>query len=223
MTLVILNRVFKVDYSWALIYFMAIFCIFLPYAYLKNTSDNKERIIEYGWKNILSNIVGKSKKPRECNGNSSKNCVQDINKPITREETRVRPENKIVSNTRKVNDTTERDTSCQNMRNDTNIPKGKIRKLKNHDNSILSVKRLGHEPKRNKWLPTVLCAIEKGIEDKKVYRKQFTGDCKSNVSLQKDISLVDLELEGDKIFNYNENSSYICQKSNSDMAKNLTT
>ena len=32
--------------------------VILPYSFLKNTSDNKERIIEQGWMNIFQNIFG---------------------------------------------------------------------------------------------------------------------------------------------------------------------
>ena len=32
--------------------------VILPYSFLKNTSDNKERIIEQGWMNIFKNIFG---------------------------------------------------------------------------------------------------------------------------------------------------------------------
>ena len=35
--------------------------IFMPYAFLMNTSHNKARIIESGWKNVLRNIFIDSK------------------------------------------------------------------------------------------------------------------------------------------------------------------
>jgi hypothetical protein len=37
---------------------MILFDIILPHAFLMNTSQNKNRIVELGWKNILKNIVG---------------------------------------------------------------------------------------------------------------------------------------------------------------------
>ena len=40
------------------IHFEAIYAILIPYSLLKNTSDNKNRIIEAGWKNIFKNILG---------------------------------------------------------------------------------------------------------------------------------------------------------------------
>ena len=35
---------------------MVLFLVILPYSYLANTSDNKRRIAEEGWKNVLRNI-----------------------------------------------------------------------------------------------------------------------------------------------------------------------
>lgn len=40
---------------------VALFCVILPYAFLMNTSHNKNRIIEVGWKNIIKNIIGQYK------------------------------------------------------------------------------------------------------------------------------------------------------------------
>ena len=40
------------------IHFEAVYAILIPYALLMNTSDNKDRIIEAGWKNIFRNILG---------------------------------------------------------------------------------------------------------------------------------------------------------------------
>ena len=42
-----------------LIYLLLLYMVILPYSFLKNTSDNKERIIEQGWMNIFKNIFGK--------------------------------------------------------------------------------------------------------------------------------------------------------------------
>ena len=48
--------------SWRLsilIHEMFCYCVFTPYVFLMNTSDNKNRIIKYGWRNVLKNIMGK--------------------------------------------------------------------------------------------------------------------------------------------------------------------
>ena len=37
----------------------ALYLVFLPYASLMNTSHNKERVIEHGWKSVLRNLIGR--------------------------------------------------------------------------------------------------------------------------------------------------------------------
>ena len=59
-----------------LIQIMTLYMIILPYAFLMNTSHNKNRIIEHGWVNIFKNIIGK---PNNCisvnNSDSSEDNV----------------------------------------------------------------------------------------------------------------------------------------------------
>ena len=42
----------------SLCHVMLVYHIILPYAFLMNTSHNKDRIIENGWKNVIKNIFG---------------------------------------------------------------------------------------------------------------------------------------------------------------------
>ena len=41
--------------------------ILMPYAFLMNTSHNKNRIVEHGWKNVLRNMIGIKTRPSSCN------------------------------------------------------------------------------------------------------------------------------------------------------------
>ena len=43
-----------------LLQMVMLYMIILPYAFLMNTSDNKNRVIEHGWKNVVMNIIGRS-------------------------------------------------------------------------------------------------------------------------------------------------------------------
>ena len=43
-----------------LLQMVMLYMIILPYAFLMNTSDNKNRVIEHGWKNIVMNIIGRA-------------------------------------------------------------------------------------------------------------------------------------------------------------------
>ena len=43
-----------------LLQMVMLYMIILPYAFLMNTSDNKNRVVEHGWKNIVMNVIGRS-------------------------------------------------------------------------------------------------------------------------------------------------------------------
>ena len=38
---------------------MLFYCIIVPHSFLMNTSDNKNRIMEYGWKGVIQNLIGR--------------------------------------------------------------------------------------------------------------------------------------------------------------------
>ena len=40
---------------------MSLYMILLPYAFLMNTSHNKNRLVEYGWSNVIKNVLMKQK------------------------------------------------------------------------------------------------------------------------------------------------------------------
>ena len=41
-----------------LLQIMTLYFVFLPYSFLMNTSHNKNRVVEIGWKNVFRNILG---------------------------------------------------------------------------------------------------------------------------------------------------------------------
>ena len=50
----------KTSYT-TLIQIMILYMILLPYSFLMNTSHNKNRIVEYGWSNVIKNVLMKQK------------------------------------------------------------------------------------------------------------------------------------------------------------------
>ena len=60
-TVIIHTIHFTTNASWklsTLIHEMVFYCILVPHAFLMNTSDNKYRILEYGWRNVIKNLLG---------------------------------------------------------------------------------------------------------------------------------------------------------------------
>jgi hypothetical protein len=58
------------------------YLIILPHVFIMNTSHNKNRIIEYGWKNVLLNLVGWQNTSQESIDNNAKDasCNENRNK-----------------------------------------------------------------------------------------------------------------------------------------------
>ena len=66
-----------------LVFWISIFVLYLiilPYFRLVNTSHNKDRVVEYGWKNVLGNLFGNKWRliTSCCNGRIQKNNVSEI-------------------------------------------------------------------------------------------------------------------------------------------------
>ena len=60
-TVIIHTIHFTTNASWklsTLIHEIVFYCILVPHAFLMNTSDNKYRILEYGWRNVIKNLLG---------------------------------------------------------------------------------------------------------------------------------------------------------------------
>ena len=55
---VILAIIVRTGYL-TLLQFIIPYMLILPYAFLMNTSHNKNRVIEHGWKNVFMNVVRK--------------------------------------------------------------------------------------------------------------------------------------------------------------------
>ena len=55
---VILSFTVKTSYA-TLVQWIFLYMILLPYAFLMNTSHNKNRIVEYGWINVFKNLITK--------------------------------------------------------------------------------------------------------------------------------------------------------------------
>ena len=58
-TVVILLALTKGTTLLSLMHGMVFYAILIPRTFLMNTSHNKNRIVENGWKNVMKNVIGK--------------------------------------------------------------------------------------------------------------------------------------------------------------------
>ena len=78
--MVIIVSTVKTSYT-TLIQVMFLYMIILPYAFLMNTSHNKKRIVEYGWSNVLKNLIIKPNNSVKDDNNSLKSNIRPYHIP----------------------------------------------------------------------------------------------------------------------------------------------
>ena len=64
---------------------MVVYDVLLPYSFLMNTSHNKDRVVQLGWKNVFKNIIGKGNNSVENDANIS-NETKRKRKPLHKEK-----------------------------------------------------------------------------------------------------------------------------------------
>ena len=97
---------FTIKTSFAtLVHFMFLYMVLLPYAFLMNTSHNKNRIVEYGWRNVFSNLIMKiNNSVSHDNGNNNENTgVYNISKNLPIRQYPVA--NKMIGNSSQIHNT----------------------------------------------------------------------------------------------------------------------
>ena len=78
--MVIIVSTVKTSYT-TLIQIMFLYMILLPYTFLMNTSHNKKRIVEYGWSNVLKNLIIKPNNSIRDDNNSLKSNIRPYHIP----------------------------------------------------------------------------------------------------------------------------------------------
>ena len=83
------------------IHFQSIYFILVPYAFLMNTSDNKFRVIQNGWRSVFRNIVGKQVTVGEVEqSNAASDKIVTRNKPSTQKENTNTNHQKLMAGTK---------------------------------------------------------------------------------------------------------------------------
>ena len=61
---------------------MIMYMVVIPYTFLMNTSDNKNRVLEYGWRNVFQNLLGRKNNrrisPREASNNNLRTAPKKV-------------------------------------------------------------------------------------------------------------------------------------------------
>ena len=183
---------------------MILYLILLPRAFLMNTSHNKGRVIEHGWKNILRNTLGLSPKSSNSNSNQERERVENEISSRSRKKRAKRHgmSSKIASSTtdkpsligstsilkKAINEDV---SECRNVNQERNQERAEI---------IMNPSTLERPDQ------TIIGTVSKEMESvKKCQGKMdFTANRSSKIGRLKNNKLVvtDLELESENVFSF---------------------
>ena len=200
---VFLMIVYKANTFPTLIHAILCYLIVLPRTFLMNTSYNKNRIIEYGWQNMLRNLLGMAQNPPGCN----ESIIQQANGPFVPSKNPDLPHKRNIF----VVSTSDKTTKPSNSDDTSRIksqPKleglsCKKRDLKCHGKLTNTMKNDNYQRHLNVSAKRDFksSAIER-IEDEKLCIRSKKQHVEFQAGYQKHTELIDLEKESNYLFNY---------------------
>ena len=180
-----------------LLILMVLYDVILPYAFLMNTSHNKNRIIELGWKNVLKNIILRS----------GSNSVADITKGTDKKTYREFEKESKNKETNILKVSTILASSNSNLGNnfvaDSTMTQSKPSSSKGVDTLepdfvLLSVKSLPRQSRNDETLLKLVLDLKYFEKDENTYLKciqrlaKFQESIKAGKTYSREISKDDL-------------------------------
>ena len=216
--LIILAVIFKARTFPTLIHLVIFYHILLPRAFLMNTSHNKDRIIEYGWKNILRNLLRIPKKPPECQVNRKKGRIQHTNEPNAQERITNKPNTQTLFTSRVSLNTVETNVTCTDLMVKSQSKRLRLDSndgnLKNHDSTIMIVEAMVHQHQDYEIAPKLISDMVDNIEITRKSNNYLKGHNALKVDYQKHKCFSDHEIESHCVFNSKQSNSRNFEKSN---------
>ena len=155
-----------------LIHNMVFYCILSPHAFLMNTSHNKYRIVEYGWKNVIFNLFRTVLNVDKGNGVSASNHRKDDSKNDN-------PEASIELHTSISND-----QICNNAQNTpTKIQNHSFQPVKGCSNGVLEEGRKLSESEVSKKTNFRECSLK--LEGSKLKKEKKRNSLLDAIELEK--------------------------------------
>lgn len=198
---------------------VAVKCAIMPYAFLMNTSHNKNRIIERGWKNIFKNILKPSSFPVETVETSPEVNKENSIKSNKQKDTGLSQpsdiftvstsENRIESSTFK--ESSKELPSCsedKGIQNETTSDR-----LSNHVFPKLDVKKLGQQKYIECMSYKLIYNLDKSLENEKIYIESFQKLLHFMECCKKGNILSEKELEDEFLSSYSRNKEFSKKKS----------
>ena len=181
------------------------YLILLPYSFLMNTSDNKNRIVEYGWKNVFLNLVGRSSSIHESTDNDKKGARPNKNKDRKREKSlpSIRS-NKIFWTREAQNAVISKDIkgrSTLEVMQKERILGNKEHHRQNTEESEMKVIDIEEQEYQRETLQKLIAGMVNNIDDEVKYKEDFNKLSVFMKYHKKGMVLSERELESEILFN----------------------
>ena len=172
--------------------------ILLPYVFLMNTSHNKARIIEYGWKNVFQNLTLNSKTVAKSNENTSNKSTSNGNNQSTENM-----ERNSSNNNKLFVSATGYSAQASNNKNSSSILKhqNKEPNQRHPVNAVVSVIDLEQQNDQRRLAENIITGMVKNIDNEEKVMEQIKKLAVLNECSRKGEVLSHLELESEMLFN----------------------
>ena len=194
-------------------------CVVMPYAFLMNTSHNKNRIVEKGWKNVLINIVNHpvfasfAKDAKEPTASNIKEKTHTPNEPDELQISRKKVIFEISSSENEVESIAIQksleDLPCSSKEDWMNNSLDET----NDEFPILDIKKLGKQKYIEFMSYKLARKLEKSLEDEKLYIEAFKNLLEFTENCKQDKLLSEIELETSSEIAYTCNKEFSKRKS----------
>ena len=200
--IVILVIIVRTSYS-TLLQLIICYMIILPYAFLMNTSHNKNRVIEYGWKNVFMNLIRKGNNSEVIQlQNNQENA--SISRKMDSEKT---SNDKAYESTHYGTNDTSRDEQKSELSSDVHghIPNqietdySKEQGPSGCNSLVLNVKKLEVKDKKQELALKIINKMSEEKDDEKGYLEYFKR-LVSYENLRKSKESIDVDEVENKIF-----------------------
>ena len=205
--------------SCTLLHAVVIKCGVMPYAFLMNTSHNKNRIVEKGWKNVLINIVNHpalasfAKDAKETTSSNTKEKTHTPNEPDELQISKKKVIFEISSSENEVESIAIQksleDLPCSSKEDWIKNSMDET----NDEFPILDIKRLGKQKYIEFMSYKLAKKLEKGLEDEKLYIEAFKNLLEFTENCKQDKLLSENELETSSAIAYTCNKEFSKRKS----------
>ena len=155
-------------------------CAVMPYAFLMNTSHNKDRIIEKGWKNVLMNIFNHPwfaffiQKSIVTFSNNTKDETINSKAP---KNSRISPKKEIfkISSAESENEAIKKQCTLKSLpcSNQRNSMKNRSANKVDKEVPILDINKLGKQKYIECMSYKLVAQLESNLDDEKLYLESF--------------------------------------------------